>query len=290
MPKLIQGDCLEILKGMETASVDLVFCSPPYEDARLYGELQYKVKGQEWVDWCIPRFLECLRVSKGLVAWVIEGKTRNFQWAATPALLMADLHRQGVKLRKPPIYHRVGIPGSGGPEWLRNDYEFIVCASHGRLPWADNTAMGEPPKYAPGGKMSYRLPDGTRVNSLEEFKANGGKVGGRTSRGVDGVRTYSVYVPPEKANPGNVVSVSVGGGKLGSKLAHENEAPFPESLAEFFVKSFCPPGGTVLDPFSGSGTTVAVALKNGREGIGVDIRQSQIDLGNRRIAEILQNA
>jgi hypothetical protein len=40
---------------------------------------------------------------------------------------MAALHEAGFKLRKPPIFQRVGIPGSGGPDWLRNDYEFVVC-------------------------------------------------------------------------------------------------------------------------------------------------------------------
>lgn len=71
---------------------------------------------------------------------------------------------------------------------------------------------------------------------------------------------------------------------MGSKYAHENEAPFPEQLAEFFVRSFCPPGGTVLDPFSGSGTTCAVAAKNGRQFIGIDIRDSQIELAKRRLS------
>jgi len=70
---------------------------------------------------------------------------------------------------------------------------------------------------------------------------------------------------------------------MGHKLAHENEAPFPESLVEPFVLSFCPPDGIVLDPFSGSGTTAAVAMLHGRRYIGIDIRQSQVDLANRRI-------
>ena len=74
----------------------------------------------------------------------------------------------------------------------------------------------------------------------------------------------------------------VGGGFMGSKLAHENEAPFPESLAEFFVLSFCPPGGWCLDPFSGSGTTSAVCRRFGRNCVGIDIRQSQIELSRRR--------
>ncbi len=107
------------MRGMEADSVDLVFTSPPYEAARTYG-VGFNLRGQQFVDWCVERYLECVRVCKGLVAWVIEGQTRQFRWSATPALLMADLHRAGVRLRKPPAFHRVGIPGSGGPDWLRN--------------------------------------------------------------------------------------------------------------------------------------------------------------------------
>lgn len=73
---------------------------------------------------------------------------------------------------------------------------------------------------------------------------------------------------------------------MGSPLASLTEAPFPESLAEFFVRSFCPPGGVVLDPFCGSGTTLAVAEKCGREWVGMDIRESQIELSKRRIDEV----
>ena len=273
----ILGDCLDIMREMDNDSVDLVFTSPPYEDARTYG-IDFNLQSQDWVDWSVERYVECCRVSRGLVAWVVEGKTRQFRWSATPALLMADLHRKGVKLRKPPVFKRVGIPGSGGPDWLRNDYEFIVCASGGKLPWSDNTACGHPPKYGVGGSMSNRTADGQRRNA---------KTGKRlhTKRDADGTMRQQAYSIPAKANPGNVVECKVGGGHLGSDLAHENEAPFPEKLAEFFIKSFCPEGGTVLDPFSGSGTTVAVAGRLGRNGVGIDVRASQIDLGTRRCDE-----
>jgi len=248
-------------------SVDLVFCSPPYEDARTYG-LDFSFTHQAWVDWAVPRFMACLRVCKGLVAWVVEGKTRDFRWSATPTLLMADLHRKGVNLRKPPVFHRVGIPGSGGPDWLRNDYEFIICATNGgKLPWSDNIAMGKPCGYPPGGAMSNRTADGQRRNARTGVRLS-------TGRPVTNI-----------ANPGNVIKCNVGGGQMGSPLAHENEAPFPESLAEFFIRSFCPLGGIVVDPFSGSGTTVCVAERLGRHGMGFDVRQSQIDLGRRRLAE-----
>lgn len=264
------GDCLDIMRGMESDSVDLVFCSPPYEAARSYG-IEFNLRGDAWVEWAVERYIECVRVSKGLVAWVVEGQTRQFRWTATPALLMAALHHRGIKLRKPPIYKRVGIPGSGGPDWWRNDYEFVVCASKGKLPWSDNTATGHPPKFPAGGSPSHQSRDG-RVNRPRLQRE------GDTRR----VRTYE---PPAKANPGNVVECHGGGGHMGSKLAHENEAPFPEKLAEAFVLSFCPPDGTVLDCFCGSGTTLAVAARSGREAIGIDIRDSQIELSNRRLAE-----
>jgi len=288
------GDCLEILKAMPDDSVDLVFCSPPYEAARTYG-IGFSLRGQDWVDWAVERYKECVRISRGLVAWVVEGQTRNFQYTATPALLMADLHRGGIKLRKPPIFKRVGIPGSGGPDWWRNDYEWIVCASKGKLPWSDNTATGHPPKYAPGGAPSHRTKDGTRVGKMVENATepkavaflNGEMPPGSKlhTKNNGNVMRVQCYVPPAKANPGNVIECSVGGGRMGSMLAHENEAPFPEKLAEAFVLSFCPPDGTVLDPFCGSGTTLAVAQQHGRHAVGIDIRQSQIDLTHKRLLE-----
>jgi DNA modification methylase len=83
---------------------------------------------------------------------------------------------------------------------------------------------------------------------------------------------------------------AVGGGNIGSKLAHENEAPFPEALVECFIRCFCPPDGLVLDPFSGSATVPAVAVQWGRNAMGIDIRESQIELGHRRVAEVLGRA
>ena len=271
---ILHGDCLDVLRTMDAYSVDVVFGSPPYEAARAYGELGFNLRGQAWVDWMVERWREFQRVSRGLVVMVVAGQTREFRWSATPALLMADLHRAGFVLRTPPIFKRVGIPGSGGPDWLRNDYEFcVVTGKAGRLEWSDNVAMGHPPKWAPGGAPSHRMANGRRVHKLH------------TKADPSGKRVQG-YNPPAKANPGNVIECDVGGGRMGSQLAHENEAPFPESLAEFFVRSFCPPGGTVLDPFCGSGTTLAVAKKHGRNAIGIDIRESQVELAGRRVDEV----
>lgn len=269
------GDCLDLMASDAIPTVDLVFTSPPYEAARTYG-IDFKLRGQEWVDWAHERFTACLSVCRGLVAWVVEGQTRKYRYSATPALLMADLHRAGVNLRKPPIYMRHGIPGSGGPDWLKNNWEWIICATKpGRLPWSEPTACGHPPKHGPGGAPSHRTVTGARVRKVQTRRKTHGE------RARDGQ-----YQAPKLANPGNIIDCgAAGGGNIGSKLAHENEAPFPEKLAEFFIKSFCPPGGTVLDPFCGSGTTLAVAERLGRNAIGIDVRESQVTLSHRRVKE-----
>lgn len=312
--QLIQGDCLDWMRSQPDGIMDLTICSPPYEDARTYG-IGFQLKGKDYIDWCVDRFLECYRITKGLTAWVIEGRTRKFQWTAAPVLLQAALHERGVKLRKPPIFYRHGIMGSGGPDWLRNDYEFVVCASHGRLPYSNNTAMGKPPKYAPGGEMSYRDSDGTRRNQWGGTAGNKrgsrnkhgerdsnvrpsheysrrrqpGETDVQTRRKSNGERVRDgVYKEPAIANPGNVIKCNVGGGHMGHKLAHENEAPYPLSLVEFFVKSFSPPGGLVFDPFVGSGTTMHGAWRHGRRGIGIDVRPEQILLSQTRMADVMK--
>jgi DNA modification methylase len=67
--ELICGDVLQVLSTLPQQSVDLVFGSPPYEDARTYG-IDFHLKGQEWVDWLVPIVKESLRVCRGLVAFV----------------------------------------------------------------------------------------------------------------------------------------------------------------------------------------------------------------------------
>lgn len=273
---VLTGDCLDILRQWPDDCVDLVVCSPPYEDARTYG-IGYALRGDAWVEWCLPRFRECLRVCRGLVAWVVEGRTRNYRYSMSPMKLAVRIEAEGACPRKPLAYRRSGIPGSGGPDWFRNDWEWVLCFTRrqGRLPWSDNTACGAPPKYGPGGPPSHRTRDGYRCSD----------------RRPNGELKPRVFYNPAVANPGNMIAEASdvidcgasGGHHLGSKLAHENEAPFPERLVERLVRSCCPPGGLVLDCFGGSGTTAAVAKRWGRRFVSIDIRPSQTELTHRRL-------
>jgi hypothetical protein len=271
----VQGDVARI--PLPDGSVDLVLGSPPYCNARTYG-IGSQRKCAEWVDWMLGVTAEALRVSKGCVVWVAAGVTRKRNyWPACEGLMWQWWLRGGHAYR-PCAWFKVdnqdggcGTPGSGQDEWFRADWEYAMCFRRpGKLPWSDNTACGRPPRYKPGGAFRTRIQDGRRAHR-------------HTKRKSDGSMERQVYDPPEISNPGNIVRARVGGGALGHKLAHDGEAPYPEDVPRFFIRSLCPPGGTVLDPFSGSGTTVSVALQEGRHAIGVDLRRSQAELGRRRL-------
>lgn len=62
-------------------------------------------------------------------------------------------------------------------------------------------------------------------------------------------------------------------------------ATWPEALARRIILAACPAGGTVLDPFAGSGTTLYVSRKLGRRGIGIDLNADYLEMASRRLAQ-----
>ena len=66
---------------------------------------------------------------------------------------------------------------------------------------------------------------------------------------------------------------------------YRHEAEFPEELASRVIRLFSPPGGVVIDPFVGSGTTTAVAKKLGRQWLGIDSDSNSVRLAERRTNE-----
>ncbi|MBW8759185.1 MAG: site-specific DNA-methyltransferase [Burkholderiales bacterium] len=69
----------------------------------------------------------------------------------------------------------------------------------------------------------------------------------------------------DRAYPTNVLHLATECGNKG------HSAAFPQALPRWFIELFTDPGDTVLDPFAGSGTTLAAALALGRHAIGVEL-------------------
>lgn len=62
----------------------------------------------------------------------------------------------------------------------------------------------------------------------------------------------------------------------------ENETQKPVGILTPLIEYGCPPGGLVLDPFMGSGSTLIAARDSGRRAIGIDIREDQCEIAARR--------
>lgn len=273
------ADAIEFLRGLPSDSVDLVFTSPPYPNARTYGRA-LDLNTVDWVEWMRPIVREACRVTRGLAFFNVSDQVADCVYGGGPELLFADAKRiDELATVRPYVWVKAnsryeaphnGQPGSGGKHFHRNDYEPVLgFAEWEKLPppWSDNTAYGHSPVWDAGGKMTQRTKNGSRMNT------------GRMA-------TMGAAGQPDVVNPGNVIRVPVGGGKLGHPLAHESVAPMPLGLAERFVCWFCPPMGTTCDPFTGSGTTADACIVHGRNFIGCDIDRDQVDLAMRRLETV----
>jgi DNA modification methylase len=68
--------------------------------------------------------------------------------------------------------------------------------------------------------------------------------------------------------------------------AEAHFATFPQELPRRCIKAGSPVGGTVLDPFMGSGTTALVAREQGRNSIGIELNAEYCDLAAKRLSQL----
>ena len=93
-------------------------------------------------------------------------------------------------------------------------------------------------------------------------------------------RNIANWVGKETVFPDNVLYLAAECQNKG------HSAVFPETIPTWFIKLFTDEGDTVLDPFAGSGTTLAAARKLNRNGIGIEIMPEFIAIASERLAGI----
>jgi len=84
--------------------------------------------------------------------------------------------------------------------------------------------------------------------------------------------------------------IANGQGKASPVAAAERAhyAVWPEEVARRLIMAMCPPGGVVLDPFAGTGTTLAAAQGVGRRGIGIDLDPRNAELAREKVGMFLE--
>jgi DNA modification methylase len=102
---------------------------------------------------------------------------------------------------------------------------------------------------------------------------------GAINREPSGNEAGKEYLRPERRNRRSVWTINT------MPYAGAHFATMPEKLVEPCILAGCPMGGLVLDPFSGSGTVLAVAERLGRRGVGVDLNPAYHELAKVRTAQ-----
>jgi DNA modification methylase len=161
------------------------------------------------------------------------------------------------------------------------DHEAIKepCASSSLARWDQDIENQKGSDRVPGktnGPMKAVGGPASRKLAEQAIARTGGLISGGTERSSLGIPAK------ETRNKRDVWTVAT----FPYKEAHF--ATFPPKLIEPCILAGCPPGGVVLDPFCGSGTTGVVALRHQRDFIGIELNPDYITLINKRLlAELL---
>jgi DNA modification methylase len=130
-------------------------------------------------------------------------------------------------------------------------------------------------EYETGGNGQHRTAAGL-VKYAEKIRKMSDGWGVKNNASFDD----AMAIMPTHRNPRSVWTV----GSKPYKGAHF--ATFPPDLITPCILAGAPPGGLVLDPFLGSGTTAVVAAKHGRECWGIELNAEYIELAKERLCEL----
>lgn len=250
MNDLICGDNIEILKGLESNSIDLTVTSPPYDGLRDYNGYSFDFEGV---------VEQLYRVTKegGIIVWVVKDSVIEGSESGTSFRQALHFKEIGFNLHDTMIYQN----DPRFPEkWrYRQSFEYMFILSKGK-PKTFNSIKDIPTK-------NY----GRKITSNNRSK-NGE---------LDGTKETKLY---EYHDRGNIWFIKNGYMKSSKdKIAYQHPAIFPEALARDHIISWSNEGDIVLDPFVGSGTTCKMAKQLNRNYIGIDISQEYIDIVKERI-------
>lgn len=255
---LHHGDCVEVMRSMPAESVDAIVTSPPYAEQRkaTYGG----IPESEYPAWTVSWMAEAMRILKPNGSVILNVRPHIQAGVISDYVLRTRLALRGngwAELEEL-IWDKVSGPPLGSPNRPRRNWESLLWfGKHGRA-FCDPKAAGEPakrPTHVSGGRAKKN--DWAHVN----------KINGESFAGV--------------ARVSDIARFSTG--LMSGDKGVTHPATFPWQLAEWCGKLICPPGGTILDPFSGSGSTGVAAVRNGWDYIGIDAVEEYVNMSKKRL-------
>jgi DNA modification methylase len=304
------GDCREILKTLPTESVHCVVTSPPYFGLRSYlpdghphkaREIGLEETPEAFVANLVEVFREVRRVLRGDgVCWINLGDSYNgssgtggatakqstnagsFHNGATknvPGLKPKDiigipwrvafaLQADGWYLRQDIIWSKPNPMPESVTDRCTKSHEYVFLLSKSARYWYDAEAVKEKSVDPEGSANRYK-------NSFwENGKHQTGGYSANGAKHTSGMKEFN-----GNRNRRSVWTVAT------QPYSEAHFATFPAKLIETMILAGCPVGGTVLDPFFGSGTVGQVCEALGRNWIGIDLNDGYSALQQKRTAQ-----
>lgn len=255
--KIHQGDCLEGLRQIPDACVDLAFADPPFNIGYEYDEYQDRLESDRYVAWCHDWIAEVHRVLKPDGSfWLAIGD----EYAAE---LKIESQKIGFHTRSWVVwYYTFGVHCTHkftrshahlfyfvkNPKKFTFNTEAIAVPSARQLVYADRRAN-------PKG----RTPDDTWILRPQDCESG--------------------FTPEEDTWYFPRVNGTF------KERAGFHGCQMPEQLLGRIIRSCSNPGEVVLDPFSGSSTTLVVAKKLDRRFFGFELSKDYAEKGTVRLAQ-----
>ena len=242
--KFYNEDCIEVLQSLDDKCIDLIFADAPYNIGKDFGNKSDKWKNvDDFIQWCYNWIDECFRVLKDNGTFYIMMSTQYM-----PYLDIYISNKYNVLNRIVWIYDSSGVQAKNKFGSL---YEpILMCTKDKKSKYCFNAT-----------DILVDAKTGSE-RQLIDYRKN----------------------PPQPYNtkkvPGNVWNFSRV--RYRSKEYQNHPTQKPEQLLERIILASSNVGDVVLDPFSGSFTTCAVALRLNRKCIGIELNKDYFNQGLKR--------
>lgn len=276
--EILEGDALESLRTLEAESVQICVTSPPYWGLRDYGnesQIGLEPDHREYVARLVAVFAEVRRILRDDgTLWLNLGDSyaipRNANTlkpkdlAGIPWRVALALQDDGWYLRQDIIWHKPNPMPESIRDRCTKAHEYLFLLAKSERYRFDADSIAEPAKYA-GRVVKASNPETAKNGQKGEF--------GATSAGF----TQHDTIVGDTRNRRSVWTVAA------KPYRGAHFAVMPEQLVEPCILAGSSAGDLVLDPFTGSGTVGAVALRHGRRFVGCELNPEYIALAEERI-------